>query len=133
MTHMPLLQDGLYEEAQVLRKYELELKRKLTTPATAPIAAEPFRADSTDANPMLTGSATIPTTIPLVGVVRIADVEAVVSSWSGVPVQQMTADEAKRLNKLEPTLKVCCSDWSTAIALGCTVARCTCTKHTAAW
>ena len=133
MAHMLLLlQDGLYEEAQVLRKYELELKRKLTTPATAPIAAEPFRADSSDANPTLTGSTSIPTTIPLVGVVRVADVEAVVSSWSGVPVQQMTADETKRLSKLEPTLKVCCSDWSTATAFACTLAGCTCTKHIAA-
>lgn len=65
-----------------MRQHELDLKKKLAGPG---------------------GMAT--TKIPLVSV---ADVEAVVSSWSGVPLQQMNASETSRLNQLEPILKVCC-------------------------
>ena len=76
-----LVQNGHFEEAQIMREHELDLKRKLAGPG---------------------GMAT--TKIPLVSV---ADVEAVVSSWSGVPLQQMSANEISRLNQLEPILKVC--------------------------
>ena len=40
-------------------------------------------------------------------VVTAADVEAVVSVWSGVPVEQMSTDEMKRLRQLQSSLKVC--------------------------
>ena len=70
-----LSQGGFFEEAQLLRAHELELKQKLTGPTKVPL-------------------------------VTVADMEAVVSAWSGVPVQQMNAEEMLRLNQLEPTLKV---------------------------
>lgn len=38
--------------------------------------------------------------------VSTADVEAVVSAWSGVPVEQMSSDEMKRLRQLQDSLKV---------------------------
>ena len=39
--------------------------------------------------------------------VSTADVEAVVSAWSGVPVEQMSSDEMKHLRQLQDSLKVC--------------------------
>lgn len=58
-----------------------------------------MRAHELELKQKLTG----PTKVPLV---TVADMEAVVSAWSGVPVQQLNADEMLRLNQLEPTLKV---------------------------
>ena len=53
----------------------------------------------------LGGPAEVATTrVPLVST---ADVEAVVSAWSGVPVEQMSSDEMKRLRELQDSLKVC--------------------------
>ena len=46
-------------------------------------------------------------TSAMLPVVSAADVEAVVSVWSGVPVQQMSSDEMKRLHQLQASLKVC--------------------------
>jgi len=74
-------QDGHFEEAQLLRSWEVELKQKLAGPAE--VAS---------------------TKVPLVST---ADVEAVVSAWSGVPVHQMSSDEMKRLRQLQDSLQVC--------------------------
>lgn len=72
---------GYFEEAQICRERELQLKARLTGPVGVTSAMLP--------------------------VVTAADVEAVVSVWSGVPVEQMSTDEMKRLRQLQSSLKVC--------------------------
>ena len=72
---------GYFEEAQICRERELQLKARLTGPVGVTSAMLP--------------------------VVSAADVEAVVSVWSGVPVEQMSNDEMKRLRQLQSSLKVC--------------------------
>ena len=76
-----LLKGGYFEEAQICRERELQLKARLTGPVGVTSAMLP--------------------------VVSSADVEAVVSVWSGVPVEQMSTDEMKRLRQLQASLKVC--------------------------
>ena len=76
-----MLKGGFFEEAQICRERELQLKARLTGPEG------------------VTSSM-----LPMVGA---ADVEAVVSTWSGVPVEQMSTDEMKRLRQLQSSLKVC--------------------------
>ena len=75
-------QDGHFEEAQLLREREVDLKRDLGGPAQVATTRFPR--------------------------VSAADVEAVISTWSGVPVEQMSSDEMKRLRQLQDSLKVCC-------------------------
>lgn len=101
-----LLKGGYFEEAQICRERELQLKARLTGPVGVTSAMLP--------------------------VVSAADVEAVVSAWSGVPVEQMSSDEMKRLRQLQSSLKVCCADapisccthvtcWVQPLALQCCV------------
>ena len=75
------LQDGHFEEALLLRVHEMEMRQKLGGPAGLAQSKIPR--------------------------VSTADVEAVVSAWSGVPVEQMSSDEMKRLRQLQDSLKVC--------------------------
>lgn len=75
-----MLKGGYFEEAQICRERELQLKARLTGPVGVTSAMLP--------------------------VVSAADVEAVVSAWSGVPVEQMSSDEMKRLRQLQSSLKV---------------------------
>lgn len=79
-----VLQGGYFEEAQVCRDRELQLKEKIARP----------------------GGVT-PDNQAVVPLVSVSDVEAVVSAWSGVPVEQMSSDEMKRLRQLQDSLKVC--------------------------
>ncbi|KAA6426559.1 MAG: ATP-dependent Clp protease ATP-binding subunit clpA protein [Trebouxia sp. A1-2] len=74
------VQDGHFEEALLLRAHEMEMRQKLGGPAGLAQSKIPR--------------------------VRTADVEAVVSAWSGVPVEQMSSDEMKRLRQLQDSLKV---------------------------
>lgn len=50
----------------------------------------------------------LPEEAPTVVAVTVADVEAVVSTWTGIPVQRMTQDDRERLSRMEPALKVPC-------------------------
>ena len=72
-------QEGLFEEAQLLREREVEMKARLGGP---------------------------PGQAPALPVVGAEDVEAVVSAWTGIPVDRMSADEAERLTRMEPALQV---------------------------
>ena len=72
--------DGLFEEAALLRSRELELKGKLT-------------GEAEDAG-------------VVVPVVTSAHIEAVVSAWTGIPLERMSADETGRLLSLASVLKV---------------------------
>lgn len=76
-----MLKGGYFEEAQICRERELQLKMRLAGPVGV-----------------------TPAMLPMVSA---ADVEAVVSAWSGVPVEQMSTDEMKRLRQLQSSLKVC--------------------------
>lgn len=76
------VQGGYFEEAQVCRDRELQLKEKIARP----------------------GGVT-PDNQAVVPLVSVSDVEAVVSAWSGVPVEQMSSDEMKRLRQLQDSLK----------------------------
>lgn len=67
------VRDELYEEAQLLRRRQQDYKTEL-----AGLPAE--------------GSS-----LP---VVRACDIEAVVSAWSGVPVERLTEDETTKLIRL---------------------------------
>ncbi|CAD7698923.1 unnamed protein product [Ostreobium quekettii] len=69
--------EGHFEEAALLRSRELELKTKLSGPAAE--------------------GALLP-------VVDIAEIEAVVAKWTGIPVEKVTQDEAQKLLKLEVAL-----------------------------
>jgi hypothetical protein len=75
------VRDGLYEEAQLLRRRQQDYKSEL-----AGLPAE--------------GSS-----LP---VVRSCDIEAVVAAWSGVPVERMTEDETTKLIRL---VSVCNCWW----------------------
>jgi ATP-dependent Clp protease ATP-binding subunit ClpC len=70
--------DALFEEAALLRARELELKAKLS--------GEPESA-------------------PVVPVVSELHIQAVVSAWTGVPVETMGADEKERLRGLGDALR----------------------------
>jgi len=70
--------DMLFEEAALLRSRELELKAKLSG----------FAEDS-----------------PVLPVVSVSDIEAVVSSWTGIPVEKLGNDERERLLGLGNTLR----------------------------
>ncbi|WIA36448.1 hypothetical protein OEZ86_007755 [Tetradesmus obliquus] len=72
------VRDGLYEEAQLLRRRQQDYKSEL--------AGLPGDGSS----------------LP---VVRACDIEAVVSAWSGVPVERLTEDEMTKLLRLGPVLK----------------------------
>ena len=72
-------QEGLFEEAALLRERELEMKARMGGP---PDQAPP---------------------LPCVGV---SDVEAVVSAWTGIPAERMSADDRERLLRMEPALQV---------------------------
>lgn len=108
------LQTGHFEEAQVLRDHELELKEKLVRKHQLNMMGKLSQELGIRPDPVGQEQAVF-TRPPLVSV---ADVEAVVSSWSGVPMQQITADETSRLRQLEPALKVC------GLALPCTPCQC---------
>lgn len=67
------VKDGLFEEAVILRRREVDYRAELAGPSEE-------------------GS-----TLPVVGQ---ADIEAIVSSWTGIPVERMDGDEQARLLQL---------------------------------
>jgi ATP-dependent Clp protease ATP-binding subunit ClpC len=72
-------QEGLFEEAALLRERELDMKARLGGP---------------------------PDQAPPLPCVDVADVEAVVSAWTGIPAERMGADDRERLLRMEPALQV---------------------------
>ena len=72
-------QEGLYEEAQLLREREMELKAKLSGAAAA---------------------------APVVPVVGTLEIEAIVSAWTGIPVDRLSAADSDRLSRLPDALTV---------------------------
>ncbi|BDA47991.1 ATP-dependent Clp protease ATP-binding subunit ClpA homolog [Coccomyxa sp. Obi] len=72
------IKEGLFEEAGLLREREVDMKVRL---------------------------AGLPEEAPAVVTVTVDDVEAVVSNWTGIPVQRMTQDDRERLTRMEPALK----------------------------
>ncbi|EIE27350.1 ATP-dependent Clp protease ATPase subunit [Coccomyxa subellipsoidea C-169] len=72
------IKEGLFEEAGLLREREVDMKVRLSG---------------------------LPEEAPTVVTVTTADVEAVVSAWTGIPVQRMTQDDRERLSRMEPALK----------------------------
>lgn len=77
-TKEEALKDGLFEEATLLRHRELELKGRLSgAPEEAPV-------------------------VPVVGVEHI---EQVVSAWTGIPVESLSADDKEKLLSLADVIK----------------------------
>jgi len=72
------VKDQLYEEAHILRRRQQDYKSELT------------------------GAAVEGSSLPVVGV---ADVEAIVAAWTGIPVERMTEDEVTKLVNLGPVLQ----------------------------
>ncbi|KAF6252630.1 ClpD chaperone, Hsp100 family [Scenedesmus sp. NREL 46B-D3] len=72
------VRDGLYEEAQLLRRRQQDYKSEL---------------------------AGLPADGSSLPVVRCCDIEAVVAAWSGVPVERLSEDEMTKLLRLGPVLK----------------------------
>eukprot|EP00878_Enallax_costatus_P005308 GHUV01005575.1.p1 GENE.GHUV01005575.1~~GHUV01005575.1.p1 ORF type:complete len:786 (+),score=251.59 GHUV01005575.1:565-2922(+) len=72
------IRDELYEEAQLLRRRQQDYKSEL--------AGLPSEGSS----------------LPVVG---SCDIEAVVSAWSGIPVERLTEDEMTKLVRLGPVMK----------------------------
>ncbi|KIY92495.1 ATP-dependent Clp protease ATP-binding subunit ClpC, partial [Monoraphidium neglectum] len=77
-TKEDAVKEGLYEEASILRRRQVDYAAALSGPAPS-------------------GSS-----LPVVGV---ADVEAIVAAWTGVPVERLTDDEARRVATLATALK----------------------------
>ena len=73
------MQEGLYEEAQLLRVREMDLKAKLSGAAAA---------------------------APVVPVVGTLEIEAIVSAWTGIPVDRLSAADTERLSRLPDALTV---------------------------
>mmetsp|Transcript_10026 Transcript_10026/g.21446 ORF Transcript_10026/g.21446 Transcript_10026/m.21446 type:complete len:958 (+) Transcript_10026:149-3022(+) len=71
------VKDGLYEEAVILKRREVD-----------------YRAE-------LCGTAEEGSSLPVVGA---ADIEAVVSAWTGIPVERMDEDEKSKLTRLSSIL-----------------------------
>jgi ATP-dependent Clp protease ATP-binding subunit ClpC len=72
------VRDELYEEAQLLRRRQQDYKSELVG---------------------------LPSEGSSLPVVRSCDIEAVVSAWSGVPVERLTEDEMTKLVRLGPVMK----------------------------
>ena len=81
--------EGAYDEASLLRDRELEVKASL----------EKLGVDI-DARAAAGG-------LPGSSVVDVSDVERVASSWSGIPTQRMSADEASVLSGMDESLRAC--------------------------
>ena len=79
----PFEQEGLWEEAELLRNRELDLKRALSSPSSDTLGVAP---------PMPT--------------VQASDVADVVAAWTGVPVSQLSQDDCWKLLNLASNLKV---------------------------
>ena len=74
------VQEGLFEEAGLLREREVDMKVRLGG---------------------------LPHEAPQLPCVTLADVESVLSAWTGIPAERMSQDDRDRLSLMEPALKVC--------------------------
>lgn len=74
-------QEGLFEEAGLLREREVDMKVRLGG---------------------------LPHEAPQVPCVTLADVESVLSAWTGIPPERMGQDDRDRLSLMEPALKASC-------------------------
>ena len=83
------IDEAAYDEASLLRDRELEVKASL----------EKLGVDI-DARAAAGG-------LPGSSVVDVSDVERVASSWSGIPTQRMSADEASVLSGMDESLRAC--------------------------
>lgn len=72
------IKDGLFEEAMLLRSRENDLKARLAGPADE---------------------------APVIPVVTPRDIEAIVSAWTGVPVERMSEEDSSRLMRLDDVLR----------------------------
>ncbi len=72
------MQEGLFEEAGLLREREMDMKARLGG---------------------------LPHEAPQVPCVTLADVESVLSAWTGIPPERMGQDDRDRLSLMEPVLK----------------------------
>ena len=72
------MQEGLFEEAGLLREREVDMKVRLGG---------------------------LPHEAPPLPCVTLADVEAVLSAWTGIPPERMGQDDRDRLSLMEPVLK----------------------------
>ena len=81
--------EAAYDEASLLRDRELEVKASL----------EKLGVDL-DARAAAGG-------LPGSSVVDVSDIERVASSWSGIPTQRMSADEASVLSGMDESLRAC--------------------------
>ena len=73
------MQEGLFEEAGLLREREVDMKVCLGG---------------------------LPHEAPQLPCVTLADVESVLSAWTGIPPERMGQDDRNRLALMEPALKV---------------------------
>ena len=73
------MQEGLFEEAGLLREREVDMKVRLGG---------------------------LPHEAPQLPCVTLADVESVLSAWTGIPPERMGQDDRDRLSLMEPALKV---------------------------
>ncbi|CAL5223254.1 g5736 [Coccomyxa viridis] len=72
------IKEGLFEEAGLLREREMDMKARLGG---------------------------LPHEAPQVPCVTLADVESVLSAWTGIPPERMGQDDRDRLSLMEPVLK----------------------------
>lgn len=72
------VKDSLFEEAALLRSRELDLKNKISGP---------------------------PDECAVVPIVDVEHIEAIVASWSGIPVEKLSTNDAEKLVSLEHTLR----------------------------
>jgi ATP-dependent Clp protease ATP-binding subunit ClpC len=86
------VRDELYEEAQLLRRRQQDYKSELVG---------------------LPGDGS---SLP---VVRTGDIEAVVSAWSGVPVERLTEDEMSKLTRLVSTTDTRWSGFALVVVSSC--------------
>jgi len=108
------VRDQKYEEAAVLKKEETALRTKINTAleeekkkieeAEKAAADVPEEEKAKAAEAGAAEVAPLPNGVPPTVVVTEDDVAAVVSKWTGVPVEKVTSDEGARLVKLEETL-----------------------------
>ncbi|CAK0784796.1 hypothetical protein CVIRNUC_008000 [Coccomyxa viridis] len=72
------IKEGLFEEAGLLREREVDMKVRLGG---------------------------LPHEAPQLPCVTLADVESVLSAWTGIPTERMSQDDRNRLSLMEPALK----------------------------
>ena len=86
------MQEGLFEEAGLLREREVDMKVRLGG---------------------------LPHEAPQVPCVTLADVESVLSAWTGIPPERMGQDDRDRLSVMEPSSRQASSSPHLWLACAC--------------